>query len=106
MNVIPLAATPIPVIVYTFKRQCVGNCNCRSASYGGETRKLTLRYEHRLRVILVYGIRCVLYISIKSVLTQSKKNLLLRKINCYLLHQHVPTLISHLQANLMGMRFV
>ena len=35
MNVTHLAATPIPVIVYTFKKQCAGHCNCKAASYGG-----------------------------------------------------------------------
>jgi hypothetical protein len=74
MNVIPLAATPLPVTVYTFKRQCFGHCNCKSASYGNETRKHNLRYEHRLRVILVYGIRCVIY-NIKGCFNTVKKPL-------------------------------
>ena len=105
MNVTPLVATPIPVIVYTFKRQCFGHRNCKAASYGDETRKITLRYEHRLRVILMYGIRCVKYKN-KGCFNTFKKTSLLRKINCQLLQLHVPTLISHLQANLMSMRFV
>ena len=48
---------------------------------GGETRKLTLRYEHRLRVILMYGIRCVIYNN-NGCFNTVKKTSLLRKINC------------------------
>jgi hypothetical protein len=79
MNIIPLAATPIPDIAYIFKRQCVGHCNCKSASYGGETRKLALRYEHRLRVMLVYDFNCSPSVYVDNHTIPTKCTLLLLK---------------------------
>jgi hypothetical protein len=45
-------------------------------------------------IVLVYDIRCVIYNN--KGCFNTVKELLLRKINCQLLQQHVPTLISNL----------